>query len=159
MLCRALQTQWRSPPLRSLPALSPCSAHLRSSRLSVSRVGLIHSHLRTFATKQTSRDVSSSAPAATKANASSPEQKNAKNVKTAAANDPLMRNGISNKEQRKADWAIMKEMAQYLWPKVRAENQDHSRTFLFLFFYLLMANCAHRVICLPKFAFHWLLRC
>ena len=26
---------------------------------------------------------------------------------------------VSNKEQRKADWAIMKEMAQYLWPKVR----------------------------------------
>ncbi|KAI9830236.1 MAG: Iron-sulfur clusters transporter atm1, mitochondrial [Sarea resinae] len=24
---------------------------------------------------------------------------------------------VSNKEQRKADWAIMKEMAQYLWPK------------------------------------------
>jgi len=24
---------------------------------------------------------------------------------------------LSNKEQRKADWAIMKEMAQYLWPK------------------------------------------
>ena len=25
---------------------------------------------------------------------------------------------ISNKEQRKADWAILKEMARYLWPKV-----------------------------------------
>ena len=25
---------------------------------------------------------------------------------------------VSNKEQRKADWAIMKEMIQYLWPKV-----------------------------------------
>ena len=25
---------------------------------------------------------------------------------------------VSNKEQRKADWAIMKEMVQYLWPKV-----------------------------------------
>lgn len=24
----------------------------------------------------------------------------------------------SNQEQRKADWAIIKEMAQYLWPKV-----------------------------------------
>lgn len=24
----------------------------------------------------------------------------------------------ANKEQRKADWAIMKEMAKYLWPKV-----------------------------------------
>ena len=26
---------------------------------------------------------------------------------------------VSNKEQRRADWAIIKEMAQYLWPKVR----------------------------------------
>ena len=26
---------------------------------------------------------------------------------------------VSNKEQRKADWAIMKEMARYLWPKVK----------------------------------------
>lgn len=25
---------------------------------------------------------------------------------------------VSNKEQRKADWAIMKEMIQYLWPNV-----------------------------------------
>lgn len=25
---------------------------------------------------------------------------------------------VSNKEQRKADWAIMKEMARYLWPTV-----------------------------------------
>lgn len=27
---------------------------------------------------------------------------------------------VSNREQRRADWAIMKEMAQYLWPKVRS---------------------------------------
>ena len=26
---------------------------------------------------------------------------------------------VSNKEQRKADWAILKEMSKYLWPKVR----------------------------------------
>ena len=25
---------------------------------------------------------------------------------------------VSNKEQRKADWAILKEMARYIWPKV-----------------------------------------
>ncbi|KAI9790043.1 MAG: Iron-sulfur clusters transporter atm1, mitochondrial [Piccolia ochrophora] len=32
--------------------------------------------------------------------------------------DPLAtEKGVSNKEQRKADWAIMKEMAKYLWPK------------------------------------------
>ena len=31
--------------------------------------------------------------------------------------DPLALGDKSNKEQRKADWAILKEMAQYLWPK------------------------------------------
>ena len=32
--------------------------------------------------------------------------------------DPLLQEQVlSNKEQRKADWAIMKEMSQYLWPK------------------------------------------
>lgn len=34
-----------------------------------------------------------------------------------ARRDPLALDQKSNKEQRKADWAIMKEMAQYLWPK------------------------------------------
>ena len=33
--------------------------------------------------------------------------------------DPLLtEQTVSNKEQRRADWAIMKEMARYLWPKV-----------------------------------------
>ncbi|PVH94239.1 hypothetical protein DM02DRAFT_198378 [Periconia macrospinosa] len=32
--------------------------------------------------------------------------------------DPLLaERTVSNKEQRKADWAIMKEMSRYLWPK------------------------------------------
>lgn len=26
---------------------------------------------------------------------------------------------VSNKEQRRADWIIIKEMAKYIWPKVR----------------------------------------
>lgn len=34
-----------------------------------------------------------------------------------ARKDPLALDEKTNKEQRKADWAIMKEMAQYLWPK------------------------------------------
>lgn len=35
-----------------------------------------------------------------------------------AKNDPLLaEQTVSNKEQRKADWAIIKDMAQYLWPK------------------------------------------
>lgn len=32
--------------------------------------------------------------------------------------DPLLsEQTVSNKEQRQADWAIIKEMSQYLWPK------------------------------------------
>lgn len=35
-----------------------------------------------------------------------------------AKTDPLLQEQVlSNKEQRKADWAIIKEMSQYLWPK------------------------------------------
>lgn len=36
---------------------------------------------------------------------------------------------VSNKEQRKADWAIIKEMAQYLWPKVGFRAQDRALHF------------------------------
>jgi len=32
--------------------------------------------------------------------------------------DVLAQASLSTKEQRKTDWAIMKEMAKYLWPKV-----------------------------------------
>lgn len=36
----------------------------------------------------------------------------------AAKGDPLLAEQVlTNKEQRKADWAIMKEISQYLWPK------------------------------------------
>jgi len=36
---------------------------------------------------------------------------------TTARKDPLALDDKTNKEQRRADWAIMKEMAKYLWPK------------------------------------------
>jgi len=38
-------------------------------------------------------------------------------IPTASRKDPLALGDKTNKEQRKADWAILKEMAQYLWPK------------------------------------------
>ena len=44
--------------------------------------------------------------------------KPATRAKDATKPDPLMSEQVvSNAEQRKADWAIMKEMVQYLWPK------------------------------------------
>ena len=33
-------------------------------------------------------------------------------------NDPLVFNALSDRDQRKADLTILKEMAKYLWPKV-----------------------------------------
>lgn len=47
------------------------------------------------------------------------DQKTIQNAKTTKKNDLLSEATVGNKEQRKADWAIMKEMAKYLWPKVR----------------------------------------
>lgn len=39
-------------------------------------------------------------------------------IPKAAKGDPLLQeHTLTNKEQRKADWAIMKEMSHYLWPK------------------------------------------
>ncbi|RJE20657.1 hypothetical protein PHISCL_07000 [Aspergillus sclerotialis] len=44
-------------------------------------------------------------------------QKDSKNTTTTKQNDLLSEATVGNKQQRKADWAIMKEMAKYLWPK------------------------------------------
>lgn len=41
-----------------------------------------------------------------------------KPAQPATKNDPLLaEQTVSNKEQRQADWAIIKNMAHYLWPK------------------------------------------
>lgn len=44
-------------------------------------------------------------------------QKAAPAFPATARKDPLALGDKTNKEQRKADWAILKEMVQYLWPK------------------------------------------
>ncbi|KAF2173519.1 hypothetical protein M409DRAFT_61892 [Zasmidium cellare ATCC 36951] len=44
--------------------------------------------------------------------------KNKDAAKPQTKNDPLLaEQTVSNKEQRKADWAIIKDMSHYLWPK------------------------------------------
>lgn len=53
------------------------------------------------------------------ASASAADQKSSQNVAATKKNDFMSEAALGNKEQRKADWAIMKEMAKYLWPKVR----------------------------------------
>jgi hypothetical protein len=44
--------------------------------------------------------------------------------------DILNNTAVVNKEQRKADWAIMKEMVKYLWPKVRSLWRKHSNAVM-----------------------------
>lgn len=50
------------------------------------------------------------------------DDKKQKTIDTAksAKGGLLSETTVGNKEQRKADWAIVKEMAKYLWPKVGA---------------------------------------
>lgn len=44
--------------------------------------------------------------------------KEGSNGKTTEKKDLFSESSKASKEQRKADWAIMREMAKYLWPKV-----------------------------------------
>jgi ATP-binding cassette subfamily B (MDR/TAP) protein 7 len=46
-----------------------------------------------------------------------PKDGDAKTPKKDLLSEPM----AATKEQRKADWAIMREMAKYLWPKVIPE--------------------------------------
>ncbi|PWY88419.1 P-loop containing nucleoside triphosphate hydrolase protein [Aspergillus heteromorphus CBS 117.55] len=61
-----------------------------------------------------SNDLSSTRPGAA-SDAQSP--KGAQNATATPKKDLLNEAPVATKEQRKADWAIMKEMAKYLWPK------------------------------------------
>lgn len=47
-----------------------------------------------------------------------PKTNDPKNAVAAPKKDLLSEATMGKQEQRKADWAIMKEMAKYLWPKV-----------------------------------------
>ena len=58
----------------------------------------------------------STPPAATSQATPSP-QKQSQNAATTQKN-LLSESTVAHKEQRKADWAIMREMAKYLWPRV-----------------------------------------
>lgn len=130
MLPRAVRSKcWR-------PALY---AHPRTAgRFSSTRP--IPSQLRMFSLKPTLRnqstnnkDTISKNDAAATTPPSQPEIANASVVpqleaeakvqvpkKDLAKQELLNEGAIANKEQRKADWAIMREMAKYLWPKVNA---------------------------------------
>ena len=60
------------------------------------------------------------ATAADLANANIVPKPEAEKAKDTTKKDLLSESAIASKEQRRADWAIMREMAKYLWPKVLA---------------------------------------
>jgi ABC transporter ATM len=73
-------------------------------------------------TRRTKKDQVPTGPTPIKAEVSQPAA-DAKAPQVAASNKAkqnafLSEGLVSNAEQRKADWAIMREMTQYLWPKV-----------------------------------------
>jgi len=73
-------------------------------------------------TRRTSKEQITTEPKSTKADLLRPAT-DAKIAQAAASSQASKQNAllseglVSNAEQRKADWAIMKEMTQYLWPK------------------------------------------
>ena len=119
MLHRAVQLPcWRT----RTPFIRPACVVPRSTPWRPASYG---SQLRVFASGQgpLRRQITGDKAAEQKtATASTPagaqDQKSSQNV-TATKNDLLSEASLGNKEQRRADWAIMKEMAKYLWPKVR----------------------------------------
>lgn len=104
LLCSRLQTQLRRPWLQQKTAGSPT--------------------LRVLATTASLRDHSAKTPpSTTTASPASPASKHgappqiSSPVAPKPAADPLAAIDKTTQEQRKADWAIIKEMSQYLWPK------------------------------------------
>jgi ABC transporter ATM len=93
---------------------------LRASSL---RPHLIHHGIRVFTTSPLHRkDAHGQRPtpgdkAAVEGTKAAKDAATSNAAKVAKADPLLQEQVLTNKEQRKADWAIMKEMSQYLWPK------------------------------------------
>ncbi|KAH7029040.1 iron-sulfur cluster transporter ATM1 [Microdochium trichocladiopsis] len=66
----------------------------------------------------------------TKALFSSQAPKKPNTTTTDKSKDPLAVDNKSTQEQRKADWAIMKEMSKYLWPKGKGSLDTKMRVSL-----------------------------
>lgn len=69
------------------------------------------------------------APASRLANLDAAQnKKDSKGATTTKQNDLLSEATVGAQQQRKADWAIMKEMAKYLWPKVCFREASNDST-------------------------------
>lgn len=67
------------------------------------------------------------ATAAEVANATIVQKPGAGEAKNTPKKELLSEAALAKKEQRSADWAIMKEMARYLWPKVLPRGWKYIR--------------------------------
>lgn len=95
---------------RACPRYNP--ALYRLSTTSQQRTGLTRTFWTSAPRREQPRTPTDSKPTTTKPSAVFPANK-----KPTKQNDPLATVEKSAPEQRKADWAIMKEMTRYLWPK------------------------------------------
>ena len=95
------------------------SRSLKSYQLSIVRSSCIRRALRPSLsmTFRASQSTSTSAPKGAKLQDAKAETKTTGPSPSAKSDEALGQGAASSKEQRKADWAIMKEMSKYLWPK------------------------------------------
>ncbi|KAJ5448686.1 ABC transporter integral membrane type 1 [Penicillium cf. griseofulvum] len=123
MLLRAA----RSPCWRTAQFAYPSFAgQLRSARLNGTHLRAFTSNHKSLWSQSTDNKDHASVKA-TSTSTSAPSQlananiiqkpEESANAKTSPKKDILSEPTAGKKEQRKADWAIMKEMAKYLWPK------------------------------------------
>lgn len=120
----------RSPPGKSLRytrTFARVSWSLQQSHQSCLRRPFTRAFSRTSVTKE--KSLSTSSPQARTVTRKVPEESaklEAIKLPTSAKPEDaskvaaafLAEQNVTNQEQRRADWAIMKEMAKYLWPKV-----------------------------------------
>lgn len=108
------------------PGLVPCSRHAAQTlRARPSPSLLLESSRRVFAsTPQHRKDDVQARTVQTEVEKRKADEGATASAKTAHPATPTAKGGpllaeqtVSNKEQRKADWAIIKDMAHYLWPK------------------------------------------
>ena len=113
------------------PGLAPCSRHTIGLGLGPGPIALLQDRSRrVFASTPRHRKDDVRARTVQKATELRPAadesikpetvkaEKPADSAQAAVNTDPLLaEQTVSNKEQRKADWAIIKDMAHYLWPK------------------------------------------
>lgn len=112
---------WRISRLRHhRPAVPRSTAWMTPSRTTQLRVFSVHnSSLRKQDSKGLpSEQKTSPSAAGLDSKPTDPKTNDPKNATAVPKKDLLSEAVVGKQEQRKADWAIMKEMAKYLWPKV-----------------------------------------